>query len=52
MQGGGTGAFAAVAMNLINRTGSADYAVTGKVYQQMILYIYCNSLSFIRNLVR
>lgn len=29
MQGGGTGAFAAVAMNLMNRTGSADYAVTG-----------------------
>lgn len=29
MQGGGTGAFAAVAMNLINRTGTADYAVTG-----------------------
>ncbi|KAJ3666059.1 hypothetical protein Zmor_001514 [Zophobas morio] len=29
IQGGGTGAFAAVAMNLINRTGSADYAVTG-----------------------
>ncbi|XP_045467719.1 probable phosphoserine aminotransferase [Harmonia axyridis] len=29
MQGGGVGAFAAVAMNLINRTGTADYAVTG-----------------------
>lgn len=29
MQGGGTGGFAAVALNLINRTGSADYAVTG-----------------------
>lgn len=29
MQGGGTGAFAAIAMNLINRTGTADYAVTG-----------------------
>ncbi|CAG9857631.1 unnamed protein product [Phyllotreta striolata] len=29
MQGGGCGAFAAVAMNLINRTGAADYAVTG-----------------------
>jgi len=29
MQGGGCGAFAAVAMNLINRTGTADYAVTG-----------------------
>ncbi|EEZ98123.1 probable phosphoserine aminotransferase [Tribolium castaneum] len=29
MQGGGTGAFAAVALNLMNRTGVADYAVTG-----------------------
>lgn len=29
MQGGGTGAFAAIAMNLLNRTGTADYAVTG-----------------------
>jgi len=29
MQGGGCGAFAAVAMNLMNRTGTADYAVTG-----------------------
>ncbi|RZC39048.1 phosphoserine aminotransferase, partial [Asbolus verrucosus] len=29
IQGGGTGAFAAVAMNMMNRTGSADYAVTG-----------------------
>ncbi|XP_017773355.1 PREDICTED: probable phosphoserine aminotransferase [Nicrophorus vespilloides] len=29
IQGGGTGAFAAVAMNLLNRTGSADYLVTG-----------------------
>ncbi|KAB0798899.1 hypothetical protein PPYR_04117 [Photinus pyralis] len=29
IQGGGTGAFAAVAMNLLNRTGTADYCVTG-----------------------
>ncbi|EDV90749.1 probable phosphoserine aminotransferase [Drosophila grimshawi] len=29
MQGGGTGQFAAVAMNLIGRTGSADYIITG-----------------------
>ncbi|XP_034487765.1 probable phosphoserine aminotransferase [Drosophila innubila] len=29
MQGGGTGQFAAVAMNLIGRTGSADYVITG-----------------------
>lgn len=29
MQGGGTGQFAAVCMNLIGRTGTADYVVTG-----------------------
>lgn len=29
MSGGGTGQFSAVCMNLIGRTGSADYAVTG-----------------------
>ncbi|KAK5649844.1 hypothetical protein RI129_000873 [Pyrocoelia pectoralis] len=29
IQGGGTGAFAAVALNLLNRTGTADYCVTG-----------------------
>uniref|UniRef100_A0A8D9AUF8 Phosphoserine aminotransferase n=1 Tax=Cacopsylla melanoneura TaxID=428564 RepID=A0A8D9AUF8_9HEMI len=29
LQGGGTGMFAAVAMNLIGRTGKADYVVTG-----------------------
>ncbi|CAG9766828.1 unnamed protein product [Ceutorhynchus assimilis] len=29
IQGGGMGGFAAVAMNFLNRTGTADYAVTG-----------------------
>ncbi|XP_017039050.1 probable phosphoserine aminotransferase [Drosophila ficusphila] len=29
MQGGGTGQFAAVAMNLIGQTGTADYVITG-----------------------
>ncbi|CAG2056575.1 unnamed protein product [Timema podura] len=29
LQGGGTGLFAAVALNLISRTGTADYLVTG-----------------------
>ncbi|ALC47148.1 CG11899 [Drosophila busckii] len=29
MQGGGTGQFAAVALNLIGRTGTADYVITG-----------------------
>lgn len=31
MQGGGTGLFCAVAMNLMSRTGKADYIVTGTV---------------------
>lgn len=30
LQGGGTGLFAAVAMNLMSRTGTADYVVTGE----------------------
>ena len=30
MAGGGTGEFAAVPLNLISRTGTADYVVTGK----------------------
>lgn len=29
MQGGGTGQFAAVALNLIGKTGTADYVITG-----------------------
>ncbi|KAJ8977176.1 hypothetical protein NQ317_003116 [Molorchus minor] len=29
LQGGGCGTFAAIPLNLMNRTGSADYAVTG-----------------------
>jgi len=29
IQGGGTGAFAAVALNLLGKTGTADYCVTG-----------------------
>jgi phosphoserine aminotransferase len=30
MQGGGTGLFAAVPLNLMSETGCADYIVTGK----------------------
>ena len=30
MQGGATGLFAAVPLNLLNSSGSADYIVTGK----------------------
>ena len=32
LQGGGTGLFAAVALNLISKTGTADYLVTGKMF--------------------
>lgn len=42
MQGGGTGQFAAVCMNLMNKTGSADYIVTGswsaKAYKEAQKY--------------
>ncbi|KAG5669867.1 hypothetical protein PVAND_000158 [Polypedilum vanderplanki] len=42
MQGGGTGQFSAVCMNLIGRTGSADYIVTGswslKAYKEASKY--------------
>lgn len=31
LQGGGTGLFAAVCMNLMGKTGVADYIVTGKI---------------------
>ncbi|XP_076054638.1 phosphoserine aminotransferase [Oratosquilla oratoria] len=34
MHGGGTGQFAAVAMNLLGRTGEADYVVTGSWSQK------------------
>ncbi|KAL7022725.1 hypothetical protein ACKWTF_012361 [Chironomus riparius] len=42
MQGGGSGQFAAVCMNLMGKTGSADYAVTGtwswKAYKEAQKY--------------
>jgi phosphoserine aminotransferase len=42
MQGGGTGMFASVPMNLIGRTGKADYIVTGswssKAYKEAAKY--------------
>ncbi|XP_070505648.1 probable phosphoserine aminotransferase [Chironomus tepperi] len=42
MQGGGTGQFAAVCMNLMGKTGNADYAVTGswslKAYKEAQKY--------------
>lgn len=31
LAGGGQGEFAAVPLNLISRTGTADYVVTGKL---------------------
>lgn len=33
IQGGGTGAFAAIALNLMKRTGTADYCVTGNIFE-------------------
>lgn len=36
MAGGGTGEFAAVPLNLMSRTGTADYVVTGKA-----LLLFC-----------
>lgn len=38
MPGGGTGMFSAVCMNLIGKTGTADYAVTGK-WTQLDKYV-------------
>lgn len=32
MQGGGTGIFAAICMNLMGKTGIADYCVTGETF--------------------
>lgn len=34
MQGGGTGLFAAVPLNLMSETGCADYIVTGKISEK------------------
>lgn len=36
MQGGGTGIFAAICMNLMGKTGVADYCVTGKKFLFMV----------------
>lgn len=38
LQGGGTGLFAAVAMNLLSKSGTADYIVTG-LFTAIILYM-------------
>ena len=35
MQGGGTGQFAAVPLNLMSRSGKADYIVTGESQEGM-----------------
>lgn len=37
MQGGATGLFAAIALNLIGKTGTADYVVTGDRFFFMLL---------------
>lgn len=36
MQGGGTGIFSAICMNLMGKTGVADYCVTGKEFYYFI----------------
>lgn len=43
LQGGATGCFAAVALNLIGRTGTADYFVTG-----MFLFIFDDLKRFLK----
>lgn len=49
MQGGGTGQFAAVALNLIGKTGTADYIVSGEI--SMILFVRVNNISIPRRLL-
>lgn len=39
MQGGATGVFAAVALNLIGKTGTADYIVTGNYFYHATTFI-------------
>lgn len=41
IQGGGTGAFAAVALNLMGRTGTADYCVTGEKFSCLQIVKIC-----------
>lgn len=42
LQGGGTGLFAAVPLNLMSETGCADYIVTGeKKVQNITMNIIC-----------
>lgn len=36
MHGGGTGLFAAIPLNMISKTGTADYIVTGNNYLKKI----------------
>lgn len=38
LQGGATGCFAAAALNLIGRTGTADYIVTGNEEMHNLFY--------------
>lgn len=44
LQGGATGVFAGVALNLIGRTGTADYIVTGNKGNE------CGGLVFYRDI--
>lgn len=43
LQGGATGGFASVALNLIGRTGTADYIVTGNIIRYTIEMFEINS---------
>lgn len=50
LQGGGTGLFAAVCMNLIGRTGSADYFVTGECCAITMLFIILHAVRVADNI--
>lgn len=47
MQGGGTGAFASVALNLMHRGEKADYILTGDFYFHRFVYLF-NITDYIR----
>ncbi|KAF2346214.1 Aminotransferase class V domain [Trinorchestia longiramus] len=51
MPGGGSGQFSAVALNLMGRTGTADYIVTGCTYIAVILLGLLNLLHFGRVII-
>ena len=50
MQGGGTGLFAAVPLNMMN-TGTADYIVTGKFLNIVLYYETYKHLRLYENII-